>query len=136
MIREEKYVVKADKVADKKFEDLKKQSFGYEPASERRTEPVIKYLAKQLAEQEEKKEPEAAKLIEPKGFIGLEDDETIALIQKNSKWDPFSKKGFTADIKPGLWDPFTRSSDSNLANIQMQQAPKKKEVETEESLSS
>jgi hypothetical protein len=42
--------VKVDKVADKKFEDLKKQSYGYEPASERRTVPVVKYLAKELAE--------------------------------------------------------------------------------------
>ena len=38
-------MVKADKFADKKFEDLKKQSFGYEPAHERRTVPIIKYLA-------------------------------------------------------------------------------------------
>lgn len=54
-------------------------------------------------------------MIEPKGFIGLEDDETIALIQKNSKWDPFSKKGFPADIKPSLWDPFTKTSEMNVA---------------------
>jgi hypothetical protein len=42
-----------DKVADKKFEDLKKQSFGFEPVSERRTTPVIKYLAREIAEQNE-----------------------------------------------------------------------------------
>lgn len=72
-----------------------------------------------MAEIEEKKEPEPAKVIEPKGFIGLEDDETIALIQKNSKWDPFSKKGFAADIKPSLWDPFSKTTDMNVAMYSM-----------------
>lgn len=37
-------------MADKKFEDLKKQSFGFEPASEKRTTPVIKYLAREIAD--------------------------------------------------------------------------------------
>jgi hypothetical protein len=40
--------VKVSTVADKKFEALKKESFGFEPVSERRTEPIVKYLAKEL----------------------------------------------------------------------------------------
>lgn len=61
-VKEERYSTKVDKFADKKFEDLKKQSFGFVSEHERRTEPVIKYLAKVVPEvevsdhEEEKKE--------------------------------------------------------------------------------
>ena len=64
-----------DKVYDKKFEDLKKQSFGFEPASERRTEPVVKYLAKEKAKQQEETKIEEPVEVSPPTFIGLEDPE-------------------------------------------------------------
>ena len=51
--KEDKYSVKVDKFADKKFEDLKKQSFGFVSASEKPSQPVIKYLAKVIQENEE-----------------------------------------------------------------------------------
>lgn len=89
-VREERYTVKVDKVADKKFELLKKQSFGYEPASERRTEPVIRYLAKELDDKndaiEETKEPEP--VVNPeKTFFGLEEDEASVSNKKVNVWD-------------------------------------------------
>lgn len=68
-MKEEKYTNKVDKFVDKKFEDLKKQSFGFVADHERRTEPVIKYLAKvvqEVAPEEEKKE-ESVEI----GFTGM-----------------------------------------------------------------
>lgn len=61
-----------DKFVDKKFDELKKQSFGFVTENERRSEPVIKYLAKVV--EQLKAEPEEEKKEEPVveiGFTGL-----------------------------------------------------------------
>ena len=58
-VKLERYSNKVDKFADKKFEDLKKQSFGFVSNQEKPSQPVIKYLAKvveQLPEEEKKEE--------------------------------------------------------------------------------
>lgn len=84
LAKEERYSVKVDKVADKKFEDLKKQSFGFEPASEKRTTPVIKYLAKVVEVKEEKKEETKD---QPETFFKLQEG-TVTNV-----WDQFGKTG-------------------------------------------
>lgn len=83
--------MKVDKVADKKFEALKKESFGYEPASERRTVPVVKYLAKEMVNKEEEEiKEEEPEVTSTAVFVGLEDQRVEK--QKNV-WDNFGKTG-------------------------------------------
>ena len=81
LAKEERYSVKVEKVADKKFEDLKKQSFGFEPASERRTTPVIKYLAKVVDEKKEETKDN------PETFFKMQEG-TVTNV-----WDQFGKTG-------------------------------------------
>jgi len=83
-----------DQQQDKKFEDLKKQAFGY-VAKDDRTTPVIKYLTAQA--EEETKEVEPA-VTEPKGFYGMDEE----YIEKTGKGNLWNSMGTTGEFRPDL----------------------------------